>query len=805
MRIVGFVTDLRYASRVLVKNKSFTLLVVLTLGIGIGASVALFSVVNAVLQRPLPYGESDRLVKVWETRARVPKGRVSWADYVDWKAQAKAFDGIAAYRTGDYNLTGNGDPEQLQGASLSFGLFNLLRVSPQFGRAFTAEDDRPGVHKIVILSNGLWQRRFGADPRLIGQIIRIDDEPFEVVGIMPPGFVFPDPKIELWVPLAMNPNSRMAGRTMHILDVIGRLRTGATLDGARAEMHTVAARLEREYPRENTGHGADVFALLDDWTGAYRTSLMLIFGAVIFVLLIACANVATLLLSRATERRKEVAIRCALGARRERIISQLLSESVMLAGLGAALGLMVAYGLIKTIILVTPVPIPRIAESGLSWSVWAFTLGITFFSGVLLGIVPAFHVSNLGTAEVLKDTSINATAGAQARRLRGIFVVAEVSLAAMLLTGAGLLLKSFLKIESVDPGFNAVNVLTANVSLQSFRPQQRQAFVGEVLDRLRLERGVTAAGAVTHLPLTGAGPSFDFQIAGRPQAAPGEESKAQLRCATPDYFRALGIVLLSGRSFTVDDAGDAVNVVVINDAMARRYWPGQSPLGQKISFDQTPDGAPVWREIVGMVRGVRHSSLESEPEPQMYTPFSQFSMPFAAIAVRTSGDPLALSRTLRSAVASVNPREPVSSIQTMRQVVEQSIASRRFNVLMIAFFAAVAVLVAAIGVYGILSYSVTQRRHEIGVRLALGCGPQRMMWMIMKDGISLVALGICLGGLGAWSVMRLLSALLYNVSASDPIVLSCIAALLLGVAALASYVPAWRAARVDPATALRTE
>jgi len=331
---------------------------VVTLGIGIGATVALFGVVNAVLRRPLPYGEPDQLVKIWETRPRIAKGRVSWADYADWKRQAKSFDAIAAYRTGDYNLTGSGDPEQVQGASVTSGLFPLLRVAPQFGRVFTAEDDRPAGHRVVILSNGLWQRRFGGDAKLTGQAIRIDDEPFEVAGIMPSGFVFPDPKVELWVPLAMNPNSRMAGRAMHILDVVGRLRAGATLEGSRSEMRAIAVRLEQQYPRENTGHGSAVFALLDDWTGAYRTSLMLIFGAVMFVLLIACANVATLLLSRATERRKEVAIRYALGARRARVISQLLCESVILAGLGAAFGLIVAYGLTKAIVLVTPVSIP---------------------------------------------------------------------------------------------------------------------------------------------------------------------------------------------------------------------------------------------------------------------------------------------------------------------------------------------------------------------------------------------------------------------------------------------------------------
>lgn len=791
----------------LAKHRGFTLIAIITLGVGIGASVSLFSVIDAVLLRPLPYGQPDRLVKIWEKRARLPKGRVSWADYVDWKVQGRAFDGTAAYRTGDYNLTGNGDPEQVQGASVSASLFPLLRVSSQLGRSFSADDQKPDAHQVVILSHGFWERRFGGDPSLLGKSIRIDDAQFDVVGIMPPGFFFPNQKIELWVPLAIDPNSRMAGRGMHILDVIGRLRPGVRLEQARAEMGTLAARLEQAYPRENTGHGADVFLLLDDWTSSYRTSLILIFGAVIFVLLIACANVATLLLSRAAQRRREVAIRCALGAGRERIVCQLLVESLLLALMGAAAGLFLAHWLIGAIVLVTPADISRIGESNLNLPVLAFALLVALGSGILSGLAPALHLSNPDTAGALKESSRGATASTAASRLRNVFVVAEVALSAILLTGAGLLLKSFLLVEHVNPGFNVANVLTANISLQNanYRPAQRQALVAQVLDRIRTDPGVLAAGAVTHLPLAGNGPSFDFQVAGRPPAAPGEESKAQIRCATPDYFRALGIPLLAGRALSATDSAGAPDVIVVNDVMAQRYWPHQSPLGKRISFDQTGGGTPVWREIVGVVQGVRHSGLESEPEPQMYAPFSQFSMPFATLVVRTYGEPLAFSRTLRRAVASVDPTEPVSGIKSMEQVLEQSIASRKFNALMLSFFAAIAMLAAGIGVYGVLSHAVAQRRAEIGIRLALGAGPRTVMWLVIKRGMSLAVYGVCLGALGASVVTRLLQTLLYKVSATDPIVFGLIAAVLLGVAMLASYLPANRATKVDPVVALRSE
>jgi putative ABC transport system permease protein len=463
--------------------------------------------------------------------------------------------------------------------------------------------------------------------------------------------------------------------------------------------------------------------------------------------------------------------------------------------------------LIEAIVVVTPADVARIGESGLTVPALAFAVLVSLGAAILFGLAPALHISSQATAGALNESARSSTASRPASRLRNVFVVAEVALSAILLTGAGLLVKSFVLVAHINPGFNVSNVLTANVNLQNatYRPAQRQAFVAHVLDRIRADSAVLAAGAVTHLPLAGNGPSFDFQVAGQAPAPPGEELKAQIRCATPDYFRALGIALLGGRAIAEDDSAAAPNVIVINDVMAARYWPNESPIGKRISFDQTRGGMPIWREIVGMVEGVRHSGLENEPEPQMYAPFSQFSMPFATLVVHTRGEPLAFSKTLRRAVAAVDANEPVSAIRSMEQVLEQSIASRRFSVLMLGFFAALALLVASVGVYVVLSYAVSQRRAELGIRLALGAGVRAVMWLVMKQGLSLAVCGVCLGAVGSWAATRLLSTLLYKVSATDPLVFGSIAVLLLGVAMLASYLPARRAAKVDPVVALRSD
>ncbi|HZS46905.1 MAG TPA: ABC transporter permease, partial [Blastocatellia bacterium] len=777
--------DLHYGFRMLLRQRVFTSVAVLALALGIGANTAIFSVINAVLLHPLPYSESGRLVRIWEKRSDVPKSKVSMADLRDWQNQNQVFEQIAAFQSGDYNLTGVGDPEQIQGASISANLFSVLHVKPEVGRAFTTEEEHPGSDAVAIISYGSWIRRFGSDPVLVGKTINIDNRNRTIVGIMHRDFGFPDSQTELWVPLAINPNSPMAGRGMHILQTIARLRPGITVDQAKSEMETIAFRLEKEYPRDNTGHGTAVFSLLDDITGSYRSGLLIIFCAVGLVLLIACANVANLMLARATARRGEIALRMALGAKRSRIIRQLLTESILLSAVGGVLGLALAFFCIKLLIIVSP-NVPRIAETKLDSWVLLFTFLISIVTGILFGLAPAIRSSRPDINKILNEGGRGGTIGFSGKRLLSAFVIIEVALSLILLIGSGLMIKSFLQIQDVNRGFSTENILTASITLpvSKYRPSQRAVFMQQVLEGIQKEPGVQSVGAVTHLPLAGNGPVFDFEINGRPPAAPGEEYKAQMRSASPDYFKAMGIQIVSGRQFTSADSAGASNVVIVNDVMAQKYWKDSSPLGQQISF-KDDGGEPVWRQIVGIVRGVRHTGLESEPEPQMYAPYYQFSMGFMTIVVRTSGDPLNLVADLRHKVFAVDKDLPVSKIRTMSQIVSESVAPRRFNMLLLSLFAGIALVLASVGIYGVISYSVSQRTNEIGIRLALGAQTTNLIRLIVGQGIALVAIGISIGLLGSLAATRFLSSLLFHVSATDPLVFVATPLLLAIVAILA--------------------
>ncbi|HLJ47678.1 MAG TPA: ABC transporter permease [Bryobacteraceae bacterium] len=771
--------DLRFGIRMLFRNPAFTLVAILTLAIGIGANTAVFSVIDAVLLRPLPYGHSERLVRIWEKRPRIAAGSVSFADFADWRRQSKSLEGMSAYTTGDYTLTGSADPEQIHGAAISASLLGSLDAKPRFGRAFSIDDDKPGANPVVILSYGLWERRFGSDPAIIGRQIGLNGSQYTVVGVMPESFYFPTRQIDLWEPLAIDPTSRMAGRGMHILNVVARVTAGSSVDQARSEMATIATQLEKAYPRENTGHGVNVVPLLEDTTNNYRSSLLVLLGAVVFVLLIACGNVVNLLLARATGRQREMAIRTALGAGRLRIIRQLLMESLVLSLLGGLFGLVGARWLIRLIVAMTPGNVPRIGESGLNLPVLAFTLLIAAGAGVLFGLAPALRISE---------------------KFRGGLVVAEVALSLVLLIGTGLLVKSLVLLNHVNPGFQPANVLTANINLRgaNYRPVLRQALAGRVLERLRSDPQVQAAGGVTHLPLAGNGPSFNFDIEGRPPAAPGEEFKAQLRCATPDYFKAMGIPILAGRTLSEQDTADTPNVVVINDVAAQRFWPSELAIGKRIRLDTAG-----WREVVGVVQGVRHTSLESAPEPQMYAPYSQFSMPFLTLVVRTRSEPMAFAASVRRAVSASDPRLAVSDIRSMEDVVEGSVGPRRFNLLLLSGFAGIALVLAAIGIYGVLSYSVDQRSTEIGIRMAIGADRGTILWLIIRKGMLLTAIGILAGMVGAAGLLKLLASMLYGVGLFDSAVFGFIATLLFAVALVASYLPAARATRLDPVAALR--
>ena len=697
--------------------------------------------------------------------------------------------------------------EQVQGVAVSANLFTLLHAQAELGRTFLPEEESQRSNSVAILSHDLWASRFGSDRSLIGKAINIDSKNYVVIGVMPDHFYFPGKQFELWMPLAINPNSPMAGRGMHYLQAIGRLKSGTSLEQARVEMNTIAGHLEQQYPRDNTGHGINLVSLQDDSSAGFRSSLLMMLFAVGFVLLIACANVANLLLARAAARQKEIALRSALGASRSRIVRQVLTESILLSFLGGGLGLILAGLLLRLLLAVSPAGIPRIEESGLNGPVLAFTVLTTLATGIVFGLGPAIQISKSDINELLKGGNGRGSTSPSSNRLRKVLVVSEVALSLVLLIGAGLMIKSFVKLLEVSPGFNVENVLTASITLSNskYRGSQRAVFLQQVLERIQTEPQVIAAGAVTHLPLAGNGPSFNFDIQGRPTAAPGEEFKAQMRCVSPDYFRALGIPLLAGRQFGAQDSSNAPNVVVINEMMAQRYWPNESPLEKQISLDKDDNGNPIWRRIVGVVRGVRHTSLEFEPEPQVYTPYSQFSMPFITIVLHTNTAPLSLAAELRRTVTAVDKDQPIAQIRTMEQVVSESTAPRRFNMLLLSLFAGAALLLASIGIYGVISYSVTQRTREIGIRSALGAQRFDILKLVVGQGIFLALIGAGVGLAASIALTRGLSSLLFGVSTTDPLIFIEVTALLLFIALIACYLPAHRATKVNSMVALRSE
>jgi putative ABC transport system permease protein len=805
MRVLA--QDLKFGIRTLVENPVFTLVSVLALAIGVGANSAIFSVIDAVLLRPLPYYESHRLVKIWERQPQLARGSVAFANFRDWKDQNHVFEEVAAYQTGDYNLTSGDEPEQIQGVAVSSNLFTLLHAQPSSGNTFLPGQENQGSSSDVILSHDLWANRFGSDPSLIGKAINIDNKNYVVVGVMPDKFYFPGKQFQLWLPLSINPNSPMAGRGMHYLQAIGRLKPEVSLEQAKAEMDAIGGRLEQQYPRDNSGHGVNVFSLQEDSAAGIRSSLLMIQFVVGFVLLIACANVANLLLARATARQKEIALRSALGASRTRIVRQLLTESILLSLLGGTLGLALAAIGIRLLVTLSPGGIPRIEESALNGSVVAFTFLTALATGIVFGLAPALQISKPDINELLKAGSARGSTSAASNRLRKLFVVIEVALSLVLLIGAGLMIKSFVKLVSVSPGFNVENILTGSITLPNskYKGSQRAVFLQQVLERLQTDPRVIAAGAVSHLPLAGNGPSFNFDIQGRPATIPGQEFKAQLRATSPDYFRAIGIPLLEGRQLTVQDSSSSPNVVIINDVMAQRYWPNESALDKEISIDKDDKGSPIWRRIIGVVRGVRHTSLELQPEAQMYTPYTQFSMPYITLVLHTKTAALDLTADVRHAVSAVDRDQPISNTRTMEQVVSESTAPRRFNMVLLSLFAGSALFLASIGIYGVISYLVTQRTREIGIRSALGARRFDILKLVISQGMALALIGAGIGLAASFALTRTVSSLLFSVSTTDPLIFLEVTGLLLGVALLACYLPARRATKVNPMIALRCE
>jgi putative ABC transport system permease protein len=804
------------------KRPGFAAVAVLTLALGIGANTAIFSVVNAVLLRGLPYETSERLVSLYtgDDTATEPNGVLSYPDLLDYRDQTRSLEYVAGYEgVGTVMAVGAGDePERVRGTEVMADIFPALGARAARGRVFTREEDAEGGPSVIVISDGLWRRRFGSDPGVVGREVRmgLSGRAFTVVGVMPPGFKFPPDaanSIDYYIPFVSqnmkgNPEM-MRNRDSNFIPAVAKLRDGVSPSEAAAEVSTVAARLEAQYPDSNTHRRARIVSLHEDLVGQARPALLVLLGAVGLVLLIACANVANLLLARAAARGREIAVRTALGATRGRVVRQLLTESMLLSLAGGAAGLLLAVWGVDAIVKLSPSSVPRLAESSLDARVFLFTLAVSALTGVIFGLVPALQASKTDLAESLKEGGRGGSAGAARSRMRAALVVSEVALSLMLLVGAGLLIKSFRQLVTTDPGYSPERVLAVRVALSTTRfadDDSRAAYFREAVARIEGLAGVEAAGVTRLLPL-GPNDSFNtFNIAGRPPFAPGDRRGARSYAVSPGYFRALSVPVLRGRAFAASDVRNSEPVILINEALARRYFAGEEPLGQHILIDDANDHPLPPRQIVGVVGNVHFEGLNAEERMEYYVPFDQAPETSAEVIVRAKGeDAAAVAPAVRSALKGVDPNILVWETRTMDELVGRSVAPQRFNVVLLGLFAALAVLLAAVGIYGVLSYTVTQRTHEIGIRMALGARGRDVVRMVVRHGMLLALVGLAVGLAGALALTRLMAGLLYRVSATDPLVFAAVSLLLLLVSLVSCVVPARRATKVDPMTALRHE
>ena len=803
--------DLRYGLRMLAKNPAFTAVAVLALALGIGANTAIFSVVNALLLRPLPYKNPDQLVMVWENLSHLgfPKNTPSPANFLDWRRQATVFEGMAAFAIRSYNLTGVGEPERLDGRRVSANLFDLLGVKPIIGRTFVPEEDRPGTN-VVLLSENLWKRRFGGDPGVIGRALTLNNESYTVIGVLPASVrlhASGNWRDQVWVPLAF-PAEEAAGRGDHFLKVIARLKLGVTLAQARSEMETIAARLAQEYPKYNMRAGAVVNPLQEEMVGDMKPALLILLGAVAFVLLIACANVANLLLARAAARQKEIALRLALGADRARLTKQLLVESVLLSLLGGVAGVALTYGALQLLTRSIPPNVAQADAIAIDAKVLIFTLLISVVTGLIFGLVPASQASHLDLNDTLKEGGRDSGAGVRGKRLRSSLVIAEVAVSFILLIGAGLLINSFMHLRSLDPGFRADHLLALNVELPEIKypdTARRVAFFDDVLRRVRALPGVQSVAAAGNLPFTYNGDSTSIAVEGIPDPPPDQWLDVIWRTIGPGYFRTMGIPIVRGREFNEGDTLEKTLGVVVSEQTAQHYWPNDDPIGKRLKVGSTASDAP-WRTVIGVAKDVRQNDFIAEPKMQMYFSYKQVKTLVAnALVVRTAVDPLSLATSVRNAIWAVDKDQPVSNIDSMENIVAGAVARQRFSMLLLAIFAGLALALAAVGIYGVMSYSVAQQTREIGIRMALGAKRSDVLKMTVKEGLKLVAVGLVVGLVAAFLLTRVMASLLFGISATDPITFISISLALLAVALLASYIPALRATRVDPLIALRAQ
>jgi putative ABC transport system permease protein len=803
--------DIRYGTRTLLKNPGFSAIAILALALGIGANSAIFSVVNAVLLRPLPYADPDRLIMVWHSYPSLKlEAPVSPRGYFDYTEQSDIFEEASLAAGWNVNLTETGEPERIQGRAVSAGFFPTLKIEAARGRLFTPEDDQPEHDRVVVLTDGLWRRRFGSDPNIIGKTLTLNGNSFDVIGVLPADFQIDSfgQGVEMYAPLALTPQQRNS-RGSEFLLMIGRLKPGVTLTEAQTQMTTIANRIMEQNPGNYPADwGVKVQSLNEQVVGDIRMHLLVLLGAVGFVLLIACANVANLLLARAASRQKEIAIRTALGASRGRLIRQLLTESILLSIAGGGLGFLLALWGVDMLVSVNRNNIPRAGEIGIDPRVVGFTVVISLLTGILFGLVPALQASKIGLNETLKEGGRGTAGGARQRRVRAYLVVSEIALALVLLVGAGLMIKSFARLLDVDPGFRTENVLTMQMSLPGTKyreAHQVRAFYQQSLEQIKAIPGVQSASATSNLPLSGSVSSGNFQIEGRPALAPGELSPhSDRRSVTQDYFQTMGIPLMKGRYFTDQDSPDSQLVAIIDETMARVYWPDEDPIGKRLSWSSN-NGNPIWAEIVGVVGAVKHIGLDGVVRGQLYMSHNQRSQGAMYLAIRTSGNPTSLAGAVKSAIQVVDKDQPVYNIKTMEEYLAGSVAKRRFTMLLFGIFGAVALILAAVGLYGVMSYSVTQRTHEIGIRMALGAKQSDVLRLVVGQGMLLAVAGVAIGLGAAFLLTRLMSSLLYGVSATDPVTFVVISLTLTGVALAASFVPARRATKVDPMIALRYE